>query len=197
MSSIVFIRHGETDMAGRFCGHSDPDLNAAGAREAIGVAEAVSRLNVARIYSSDLRRASQTAQAIAERVGINVDYSTGLREISFGRWEGLNWQQIETQFPDEAAKWLRQFPIGGAPGGESYTDFRARVETMIGKLIREAEAIQEAAESTIAVVTHRGLMRYALTKFFGLAEAEAWTRTAAYGAMVPLARIHSACEVLP
>ena len=67
MSTIVLIRHGETGMAGRFCGHSDPDLNAVGQHEAIHVAEEVSRLSIARIYSSDLRRASQTAKAIAQQ----------------------------------------------------------------------------------------------------------------------------------
>jgi alpha-ribazole phosphatase/probable phosphoglycerate mutase len=191
MSTIVFIRHGETDMAGRFCGHSDPDLNATGKREAIRVAEEISMLNIARIYSSDLRRAAQTAQAIAERVGINVDYSTGLREICFGQWEGLSWQEIESQFLDEAGKWLREFPLQSALGGESYSAFTARVEAIIEELIQEPEV------STIAVIAHRGVMRYALTRFFGFTEAEAWTRTAAYGATVVVTRTRVTCEVLP
>ena len=191
MSTIIFIRHGETDMAGRFCGHSDPGLNAAGARQAIRVAESISKLNIARIYSSDLRRASQSAQAIAERVGINVRCLPELREIYFGQWEGLSWQEIETRFPNEAGKWLHEFPLRSAPGGESYTAFTARVETIFEKLIREA------AESAIAVVTHRGVLRDALTKCFGFAEAEAWTRTAAYGATVSVATTRCACAVLP
>jgi broad specificity phosphatase PhoE len=191
MSIMVFIRHGSTDMAGRFCGHSDPGLNAAGAREAIRVAEEISKFNVARIYSSDLRRAAQTARAIADRGGINVDYRTGLREICFGKWEGLSWQEIEAQFPDQADKWLREFPLCSAPRGESYMAFTARVEAVIEEFIREP------GESVIAVVTHRGVMDYALTKFFGFSESEAWTRTKAYGATVVVARNRFACEVLP
>jgi alpha-ribazole phosphatase/probable phosphoglycerate mutase len=191
MSTIALIRHGETGMAGRFCGHSDPDLNAVGHHEAIHVAEEVSRLSIARIYSSDLRRASQTAKAIAQQTGIAADYLTGLREVHFGQWEGLTWQEIEARFPDEADQWLREFPLRSAPGGETYTAFTARVETAIAALLCEA------AGMTIAVVTHRGVMRHALTKFFGFAETEAWERTAAYGATVIAAIPPSVCEVLP
>jgi alpha-ribazole phosphatase/probable phosphoglycerate mutase len=191
MSTIVLIRHGETGMAGRFCGHSDPDLNAVGQHEAIHVAEEVSRLSIARIYSSDLRRASQTAKAIAQRTGIAVNCLTGLREIDFGQWEGLTWQEIEAQFPDEVDLWLREFPLRSAPGGEAYTAFTARVETTIAAVLRDA------ASMAIAVVTHRGVMRHTLTKFFGFAETEAWERTAAYGATVITASPLSVCEVLP
>lgn len=191
MSTIVLIRHGETGMAGRFCGHSDPDLNTVGQHEAIHVAEEVSRLSIARIYSSDLRRASQTAKAIAQQTGIAADYLTGLREVHFGQWEGLTWQEIEARFPDEADQWLREFPLRSAPGGETYTAFTARVETAIAALLCEA------ADMTIAVVTHRGVMRHALTKFFGFAETESRERTAAYGATVIAAGPTSVCEVLP
>lgn len=191
MSTIVLIRHGETCMAGRFCGHSDPELSAAGEREAIHVAENVSKLDIGRIYSSDLRRASQTAKAIAQRTGIAVDCLTGLREIDFGQWEGLTWHEIEVQFPDEADFWLREFPSLSAPGGEAYAAFTARVETTIAAVLRNAGSM------TIAVVTHRGVMRHALTKFFGFAETEAWETTAAYGATIITASPLSVSEVQP
>ncbi|MGB8029135.1 MAG: histidine phosphatase family protein [Terracidiphilus sp.] len=176
--TIVLIRHAETDMAGRFCGHSDPALNAAGEHQAICVAEEVSKLDISCIHSSDLRRASQTAAAISQRTGIAVNYLTGLREIHFGQWEGLAWQEIELRFPEEADLWLREFPWRSAPDGEGYMPFTERVDTAIATLLRETAVI------TIAVVTHRGVMRYALTKFFGFAEAEAWASTAHYGATV-------------
>jgi alpha-ribazole phosphatase len=191
MSTIVLIRHGETCMAGRFCGQSDPGLNAVGKREAVHVAENVSKLDIGRIYSSDLRRASQTAKVIAQQTGIAADYLTGLREVHFGQWEGLTWQEIEARFPDEADRWLREFPLRSAPGGEAYTAFTARVETTIAALL------SEAADMTIAVVTHRGVMRHALTKVFGFAETEAWERTAAYGATIIAGSSPSVCEVLP
>ena len=177
MSAIVLVRHSETDMVGKFCGHSDPDLNSAGERQAICVAEEVATMGIERIYSSDLRRASRTAAAIGQRTGVNVEYLPGLREMHFGLWEDLSWQEIEDRFPDEANQWLREFPLRNAPGGEAYSSFTARVEASI------APILSGAASAATAIVTHRGVMRYALTRFFGITEAEAWTKTAPYGAI--------------
>jgi broad specificity phosphatase PhoE len=190
MSTFVFIRHGETDMAGTFCGQSDPELNPTGESQAFRLAEEASMLGIERIYSSDLRRTSQTATAIAQRVGVGVEYLSALREVHFGLWEGLHWQEIEDRYPDEADRWLREFPLRSAPGGEAYADFTMRVEAAIAPLLDGAAGI------ATAVVAHRGVIRYALTRFFGYCEDEAWTKTAPYCAMVVVpARTH-ACEVL-
>jgi alpha-ribazole phosphatase/probable phosphoglycerate mutase len=178
MSEIIFIRHGETDMAGSFCGHSNPALNLDGTNQAKRVAEEVISLGIERIYSSDLLRASQTASIIGQRVGVHIETKSDLREIFFGQWEGLHWQKIEKLFPQEAEKWLREFPLRTAPEGESYLDFTQRIDLVLQKLICEAE------ERRTAIVTHRGVMRYALTKFFGFPEEEVWPMTAPYGATV-------------
>jgi len=191
MSTIVFIRHGETDMAGSFCGHSDPELNLAGKRQAIRLAGEAATLEIEHIYSSDLRRAAQTAACIAQRTGVGVDYCPALREIHFGLWEGLRWQEIEDRFPEEADRWLREFPLRSAPGGEAYADFTARIENVLAPLLKGS------AERTIAIVTHRGVMRYALTMFFGFSDEEAWTKTTPYGAVVITAVRLCDCEVLP
>jgi alpha-ribazole phosphatase len=178
MSALIFIRHGETDMAGRFCGHSDPELNAAGELQVARVAEEVANLGIERIYSSDLLRAAQTASVLARRIGVEVELREKLREMDFGSWEGLRWQETEARFPQEADRWLQEFPLRSAPGGEAYAAFTARIEAAIKPLLRESHV------RMIAVVTHRGVMRYALTRFFGFSEPEAWTRTAPYGAVV-------------
>jgi broad specificity phosphatase PhoE len=178
MSTLIFIRHGETDMAGKFCGHSDPQLNAAGELQVARAAEEVANLGIERIYSSDLLRASRTAAVLARRIGVEVELRESLREIYFGLWEGLSWQEIETRFPQEASRWTQDFPQQCAPGGEAYTAFTARIDVAIEPLLRESLL------RTIAVVTHRGVMSYALTRFFGFSEEEAWTRTAPFGAVV-------------
>jgi len=148
-------------------------------------------LGVERIYSSDLRRAARTATTIAQRIGVGVVYLPALREIDFGLWEGLNWQEIEGRFPKEAGRWLRGFPLQSAPGGETYTDFTARVDAVISPFL------EGASRMTTAVVTHRGVMRYALTRFFDFSEDEAWTVTEPYCATVIAAGRACAGEVLP
>lgn len=191
MNPLIFVRHGETEMAGTFCGHSDPDLNLAGQLQIGHAAEEVASLGVQRIYSSDLLRTSRTAAAIGERIGLKVELKDDLREIYFGQWEGLNWQEIEERFPQEAVRWLTEFPLWSAPGGEEYAAFTARVDTAITTLL------QGAQDLTIAVITHRGVMRYALTRFFGFSEEEAWTRTAPYGSVVIATACRCACKVQP
>jgi broad specificity phosphatase PhoE len=185
MNEIVLIRHAETDLAGKFCGHSDPDLNAAGEQRLRSLVEEVAPLGIRRIYSSDLRRASRTAAAIGERIRRTVEFRRGLREIHFGLWEGLSWEEVEMQYPHEAESWMREFPTRSAPQGETYADFTARVEAEFNLLIRENEGI------VCAAVTHRGVLEYALTRFFGLSEANARLRTEEFGAIILATQIEN------
>lgn len=184
MKTVIFVRHGETEMAGRFCGHSDPDLNQAGRLQVAHVTEEVANLGIQRIYSSDLLRTSRTAAAICERVGLEVELTRDLREMNFGQWEGLSWEEIEERFPQVASKWMAEFPLWTAPGGEEYAAFTARVDAAIMPLLLGPQ------DETIAVVTHRGVMNYALTRFFGFSEADTWKRTAPYCSVV----IATACR---
>jgi broad specificity phosphatase PhoE len=178
MKEIVLIRHAETDLAGRFCGHSDPDLNAAGEHRLRSIIEEVAPLGVTRIYSSDLRRASRTATAIHERTGAPVEFRSGLREIHFGLWEGLTWEEVEQKYPTEAQLWVREFPACSAPEGEAYQDFVLRVEAEFKTALAGHE------NGALAVVSHRGVMQYALIRFFGLTENDARKQAENYGAVV-------------
>jgi len=182
MNEVILIRHVETDLAGTFCGQTDPDLNAAGERGLRSVLEEIRHLGITRIYSSDLRRASRTAFAIGERVGAPVELRPGLREIHFGRWEGLTWDQIELSYPREAELWVREFPERSAPDGEAYRDFVARVEAEFRGVIAQQR------NAPLAVVTHRGVLQYAMSQFFGFTRDEARKRTGNYGAIVVATR---------
>jgi alpha-ribazole phosphatase len=170
MSRVLFIRHAETEMAGRFCGHSDPDLNAQGQAQLARLAEVLSSETIAGVYSSDLRRARSTAQAIAAGRNVPLTLSPALREIHFGRWEGLTWAEIEQMDPAYARKWVDEYPHVPAPAGESFRNFETRVLGEVKDLIgREAEPI--------AVVTHGGVLRAVLRHLHGCSEQEAWQQT--------------------
>ena len=94
---------------------------------------------------------------------------------------------MEHQYPREAELWTREFPTRAAPQGESYADFTARVEAEFNLLIREDEGIVRAA------VTHRGVLQYALTQFFGFSEADARSRTEEFGAIILATQIENPC----
>jgi alpha-ribazole phosphatase len=177
MSRVLLIRHAETEMAGRFCGHSDPDLNAPGQAQLARLAQVLSTEKIGEIYSSDLRRAQSTAQAIAAGRNIPLTLRPALREIHFGKWEGLTWAEIEHMDPAYARKWVDGHPHVPAPAGESFPKFEARVLDEVCQLIdRDAEAI--------AVVTHAGVLRVVLRHLHGRSEQEAWQQTQQYCCVV-------------
>ncbi|MDE3063650.1 MAG: histidine phosphatase family protein [Acidobacteriota bacterium] len=179
MRDCVLIRHGETSMAGLFCGHSDPPLNDAG-RQQIGLVGAMLGQRPDVIYASDLRRARQSAELIASHFGLAVHVRPGLREIDFGAWEGLYWTQIEEQFPAEARAWMERYPEGKIPAGERYETFRERVRLEMRFLLAEAEI------QSLVAVTHGGFIRTALTELYSLPHAEAHRWSAQYASIVSI-----------
>jgi alpha-ribazole phosphatase len=184
MSEILFLRHAETDMAGSFCGHSDPDLNARGR---IQVAELINRLGVETIgavYTSDLRRAYATGVAVAEAFGVDCHMRGSLREISFGQWEGLTWEEIERRDQDYACRWAAEYPNLPAPDGEDFRAFEVRVSNEVTLLAMAAEN----KSGNIAVVTHAGVLRTVLCRLYGCSEDDARKLTGAYCSIV---RLHS------
>jgi broad specificity phosphatase PhoE len=171
MNSLLFIRHAETDLAGRFCGHADPPVNERGIRQ---INDLLGRLQGERfdaIYTSDLRRAVTTAEAIGDLSGIRPIALPQLREIGFGEWETLTWQEIELRDPGFARQWSEAYPDLPAPRGEPFQEFRSRILSQVDHLM----ALEP--QGCAAVVTHAGVMRIVLRSLCGLDEQEAWSST--------------------
>ncbi len=161
-------------MAGRFCGHADPPVNAAGYHQIEILLESLGTEKIAAIYTSDLQRALTTSLALARFFAVPCVPRRNLREIGFGAWEGLTWKQVETLDLTFATRWLDQFPHLPPPQGEPFEAFKARVVAEVKDLVRGPQG------STIAVVTHAGVMRMVLQNFCGLDEKTAWTLTSPY-----------------
>jgi broad specificity phosphatase PhoE len=175
---ILLVRHAETDLKGTFCGHTDPPLNGAGRAQVPAILHAIGNRPVETILTSDLRRARETAKAVAQHYAAKLLLRPGLREIFFGEWEGLRWQQIEERDTDFARAWMESFPNLTPPGGESVRDFEARIESELHYLSGLA------GDSALIVVTHAGVMR-AMLKRQGLSDKEAWAATRDYGVVLP------------
>jgi broad specificity phosphatase PhoE len=173
-NTLLFIRHAETEMAGRFCGHSDPPVNERGYRQIEALLDVLRDESIDAIYTSDLERALTTAEGIAERFQLSPVAVPGLREIHFGDWEGLSWQEIEARDAVYARRWSEAYPQLSAPGGESFEAFQSRV-------IAELKHLHTVLEQRcFAVVTHAGVIRVALREICGLNEKDAWERTRSY-----------------
>jgi alpha-ribazole phosphatase len=182
--TLLFIRHAETDMAGTFCGHSDPELNARGRSQLPNIIHELKRWPIQEIYSSDLQRARHTAEAIATHFQIGCHVRKELREIHFGRWEGLRWDDLEMRDPKEAARWIREYPICDCPGGETSRSFAVRVSKEVHFYAAKRRG------RTLAIVTHAGFIRSALTRIFGMSEEKAWDCTRNYGSVIPIDSSH-------
>lgn len=174
MNGVLFIRHAETDMAGTFCGHSNPPINASGRQQIQKLLCALDGEEVECIFTSDLERAASTARALADSLGVPCITKRNLREINFGRWEGLTWQKIQELDVTYARRWTESYPNLPAPGGESFANFKTRVIAEVTEIFNSSDRRQAA------VLTHGGVMRVVLQAMCGLAENEAWELTKLY-----------------
>ena len=149
---IYLIRHGETDWnrESRVQGWADVELNATGKRQAEALGEYVrSNLKIDRVVSSDLKRCTQTADAL----GLPYETDERLREFNAGELTGLNWREVESNFPNIAVDILNSRTWTRRPAGESSFDTAARAAGFVHDtgLLR--------CDEDIALVSHGGLIR--------------------------------------
>jgi broad specificity phosphatase PhoE len=115
-------------------------------------------------YSSDLKRAFETAQAIGAATGLEAVPTPGLREIYLGEWEGLRSDEVAQRFPDAWNKWSDE---GGdwdiVPGGEGATPFGARVAAALDAIL------ERHPHGDVVVVTHGGVIQMTLNRALGRA----------------------------
>jgi alpha-ribazole phosphatase/probable phosphoglycerate mutase len=188
MPELILVRHVETEMAGCFCGQSDPAINATGKAQLPVLINTLRPWKMDCVYTSNLQRARQTAEAIAREFSTVLELRSGLREICFGEWEGLLWSEIELKDAEAADRWMNEYPHGAAPGGEEYGQFSARVSA-------EAEFLfQRAKDRRIVAVTHAGVMREILMRRCGVSKEVSWNWAKEYGAGVLIdERRHATC----
>ncbi len=126
---MVLVRHGETDwnLSGRAQGHADVPLNATGRAQARAVARVMARFRPSRLWSSDLARAKQTADAISLATGLDVECDPRLREYDVGERSGLTLAELAERHPREYADWMAGRSTTLAAGEETTEQVRDRV----------------------------------------------------------------------
>jgi probable phosphoglycerate mutase len=126
---LLLLRHGRTawNASGRVQGHADVGLDEVGRGQARAVAAALAALGPARVWSSDLARARETAAVVADRLGLAVELDKRLREYDVGARQGLTVPEFAAQFPDEYAAWAERDDRVLVEGAESTADVLARI----------------------------------------------------------------------
>jgi probable phosphoglycerate mutase len=166
---LLLARHGETDWnrEGRWQGHTDTALNALGRKQAADLADRLAHEGVTAVYASDLRRARETAEIVAELLGLGeVRVDPRLREINFGGWEGLTTPEIEERYPEEIARWRADDGDNAFAGGETYRAMGQRVVNVL------AEIAATHPDEQVAVILHGGPIRGLLAHAAGLTYGE-------------------------
>ena len=152
MTEIWLVRHGQTDwnLTGKWQGQSPnaPGLNDTGREQALIAREQLLGKKFSAIYSSDLLRSLQTAELIAEHLGLAVNSDPRLREMNLGAWEGLFRDEIEKQYPQDLAACAQNPFYAHTTKGESPHDVAERVLTAINELASKHR------DESILVVAH-------------------------------------------
>ncbi len=151
MTILYLIRHGETpwNVEGRYQGQLDPPLTKKGQQQAAATATKLAGLNFKAIYSSDLARAYQTAQALAAKTGLPVQLDRRLREIHQGDWQGVLIGDIRAGWPQEIGGWEADPWQHQPPGGETLSQLQDRILAVIDDIVSRYH------QGQVAVFTHK------------------------------------------
>ncbi|MBB2486698.1 histidine phosphatase family protein [Mitsuaria sp. WAJ17] len=154
VTRLVCVRHGQTDWnaQGRIQGQLDIDLNTQGHAQAQALAAALQDEDFDQVVCSDLQRCRQTLAPLLTRRALPVRWHAGLRERSFGDFQGHTWIELGEREPEALQRWKARDPEFAAPGGESLQVFSARVLAVV----RELAAAH--AGQALLLVTHGGVL---------------------------------------
>jgi broad specificity phosphatase PhoE len=164
LTRLYLIRHGEVERAYHrvFGGRIDMELSPLGHEQVKALARFLRAAPPDVLYASPMRRVQQTLAPLAEQTGLTPILMDGLREVDFGAWTGLSWDEVQNRHGVSAFTWLNQLEEGTIERAETVRDFRKRVELSLDQILAEAPG------KTIAVICHGGVIRMLLSILFDL-----------------------------
>jgi broad specificity phosphatase PhoE len=158
-TSLFLLRHAEVEARYQkiFGGRIDMDLSPRGHEQATALAKYLQPKSFNAVYCSPMKRVRQTIAPFAASNKYVSVIMPDLREVDFGDWTGLGWEQVRTRFNISPFDWLRQLEQGGIPNAETGKTFRARVEPCVRQIL-----IDHPGQS-VAIFCHGGVIRMILS----------------------------------
>lgn len=149
---IFLVRHGLTiwNHEFRYQGHTDIELSSEGIEQAQALQKRLEDVEFTAIISSDLQRALQTATIINEAHQIKIQINESFKEVNFGVWEGLTYQDLQAKYPDQLKTWLETPHLLQVEKGETFVELRDRA------LIGFNQVISQYPVGNILIVSHGG-----------------------------------------
>ena len=169
MTEIIIARHGQTEwnVGEVFRGRIDIALDETGVKQAELLAEYLSGREIDAIYSSPLKRALKTAEAIARHHNIEVEVVPGLIDFNFGKWQGLPHEEVKEKYKELYAEWTQNPHQVKMPDGESLNDVRKRAVGVVDEVIARHK-------DTAVLVAHRVVNKVLICALLGLDNSHFW-----------------------
>jgi broad specificity phosphatase PhoE len=164
VTKLYLLRHAEVEAKYQrvFGGKIDMDLSPLGHKQAEALARYVARHKFNSVYASPMKRVQQTLAPIAKSLSTPPIIIDEFREVDFGDWTGLGWDEVFAKFQVTAFQWLEQIECAGIPNGECRSTFAARVEPALRRVLKEHRGEE------IAIVCHGGVIRMMLSLLLDL-----------------------------
>lgn len=167
MTRLYLIRHGETEWnaIGRFQGWTDIPLSEKGLKQAelLGKRFEHGKIPVDAIYASPLIRAQQTAKPIAEATGLPVTLNEHFKEINYGEWDGMTFQELKATYGADFMRFMKEPHKFTFPGDGSFELVTERVKLGLQEVLGEANK-----GKNIVLVSHGGIIRLTLFYLMGI-----------------------------
>jgi alpha-ribazole phosphatase len=160
---LLFLRHGDIgeQYHDRYIGSTDVSMSPLGHQQVRAVRSLLCKGKPCNCISSPMTRCRETAAVVMETADMDFTVDPDLREIDFGLWEGMTFNEIQEAFPGGVDRWAEFKADFTFPGGEKIADFRARI-------IGAAHRLEKHPADTIVVCTHGGVIRFLICHFLGL-----------------------------
>jgi len=169
MTTIMLIRHGETEwnVEETFRGRADIELNETGIKQAQLMAKYLEDFPIEAVYSSPLKRAIKTAEAIIDSRSIDVTPAEELIDFDYGEWQGLSHNTVRRKRKALYDEWLKNPHLVRIPKGESLDDVRERAISLMNQLTAKHQG-------NIALVSHRVIHKVIICALLGLDNSHFW-----------------------
>lgn len=163
MIRLILIRHALTNdnKKGRLSGHINSCISEEGKLQINKITKYLSHENIDRIYTTPSSRTKDTIEKISRLKLIEIEEKENLREISFGDFEGITFEEIKVKYPKEFEKMIEEGNNYRYPSGESLIDSYKRVAKEIDNIILENDSHSDI--KTILICSHAGTIRNIIT----------------------------------
>lgn len=161
-TNLIFMRHGITDLNLKnvYFGYLDPPLNNTGKEQIENTKKLFLNKQIDVIYSSDLKRCTESADIVNELYHLEIFEKKNLRELNFGIFEGKSFDDITLEYPDEAEMFFKNWQNYRIPKGESIKEFMKRISFEIENIKHKHNG------KNILIVTHSGVIQSVLSYYF-------------------------------